>query len=153
MEIQLEPPFNNRWNKGYKVFDSSSGRYRVVFYNSKKDISGMSYARYLMSVHLGFEVPEGYEVDHINDDKTDDRIENLQVLTKEQNKLKQEYRYVFFEQVHYHVQCAYCGWQYLISERDIKMKQAKGLEYIFCSRSCAANHHHGKMCPTFMPSY
>lgn len=30
-------------------------------------------------------IQSGYEVDHINNDKTDDRLENLQLLTREDN--------------------------------------------------------------------
>lgn len=154
MEIQLLPPFNQRWNKGYKVFDGSTGRFRVVFYNTPEDISGMSFARYLMSIHLGYEVPSELVVDHINDIKTDDRIENLQILTPEQNRLKQEYQYYMFEQPFFLVECEWCDLRFFITQRDLKAKIAKGLEHMFCSRRCAAKFHsHGKQPIVLMPSY
>jgi hypothetical protein len=33
-------------------------------------------------------IPDGYVVDHINDDKTDNRLSNLQLLTPKQNTKK-----------------------------------------------------------------
>lgn len=49
----------------------------------------MAYARYLMSVHLGRRLRSDEQVDHIDGDKTNDVIENLQVLSSEQNLRKQ----------------------------------------------------------------
>lgn len=42
------------------------------------------------------EIPDGYVVDHINNNKTDNRITNLQLLTPERNstKAKQDGRYL-----------------------------------------------------------
>ena len=153
MEIQLLPPFNQKWNKGYLVINPENRR-NICLYNSNQDRTTISYARYLMSVHLGYEVPSHLEVDHINDDKTDDRIENFQLLTPEQNKLKQEYNYVMFEQSLYLVECAWCEIRFFISLRDMKMKLAKGLEHMFCSRRCAGKFHsHDKQPVVLMPSY
>ncbi len=36
-------------------------------------------------------IPKGLEIDHINDKRTDNRIENLQILTKLQNLAKRKY--------------------------------------------------------------
>lgn len=36
------------------------------------------------------EIPEGYEIDHINNDTLDNRIENLQLLTRKENQRKAE---------------------------------------------------------------
>ena len=56
----------------------------------------MSYARYIYSVNLWERehrfLSDDLEVDHINDDRTDDRIENLQLLTKEENARKEALR-------------------------------------------------------------
>lgn len=61
----------------------------VIRDNITKKISGMSYARYLMSVHLARKLdPILEQVDHINDNSLDDRIENFQLLTRTQNLLK-----------------------------------------------------------------
>lgn len=141
MEIMLQEPFLSKWSKGYKVYDTTTGRYRVVLYNNQNDISGMSYARYLMSVKLGHEVPPQYVVDHIDDDKTNDDINNLQILTAEQNRIKQQWHYIEHVQVCYGVECNWCGVHFLLTERDVKTRLAKGVTDVFCSRSCASSFH------------
>jgi hypothetical protein len=47
----------------------------VLLYNTREDSTTVSYSRYLYSVYLGYEVPNHLQVDHINDDKTDDRLD------------------------------------------------------------------------------
>lgn len=141
MLLVLQEPFASRWRNGYVVCDNEN-RKRVVLYNSQEDIWGMTYARYLVCVKLGYILPTELEVDHINDDKTDDRIENLQVLTKEQNLLKQQYNYIVNQQVVYGVYCACCGSPFLLTEREVNNRIAKGVELPFCGRSCAARYHH-----------
>jgi predicted transcriptional regulator len=52
------------------------------------------YSRYLFQVQYwkdhGEWIPEGYQVDHINDNPLDDRIENFQLLTPQQNIQKRD---------------------------------------------------------------
>jgi len=139
MKIDLQEPFKSLWMSGYVVTNTENRR-NVVLYNTPNDRSTISYARYLMCVHLGYILSPELEVDHINDDKTDDRLDNLQVLTAEQNRLKREYNYIMNQQVVYGVHCAYCKIPFLLTERDLNAKLAKGVEYPFCSRSCAVNY-------------
>jgi hypothetical protein len=47
-----------------------------------------SYPRYLMSVHLGRKLDRNEHVDHIDEDKLNDSIENLQVLSLAENNRK-----------------------------------------------------------------
>lgn len=139
MKIELEEPFKSKWRYGYFVTNSENRR-NVVLYNSAGDRTTVSYARYLYGVHLGYEVPDHLEVDHKNNDKTDDRLDNYQLLTAEQNRLKQEYKYMTFEQVVYGVYCAYCQSPFLMTDRVRKMRMAQSVEYPFCTKSCSTNY-------------
>ena len=117
MKIDLEEPFKSIWNNGYIVINPENRR-NVILFNSRNDRTTISYARYLMSVHLGYIVPDEYEVDHRDDDKTNDDINNLQLLTKEQNKLKQQYYFTMYEQEHCGFTCPICECHFLMEKRQ-----------------------------------
>lgn len=53
-----------------------------------------SFARYLMATKRGRYLEKDEEVDHINNNKIDDRISNLQVLTKSENIQKERKRHL-----------------------------------------------------------
>ena len=66
-----------------------SGYLNVGMYNQ----SGIENKTYFRTHRLVWEnfvgpIPEGYVVDHINNDKKDNRLENLQLLTHKENVLK-----------------------------------------------------------------
>lgn len=140
MLIELQEPFKSLWRKGYISILPNQRKY-VSLYNSDNEKTIISYARYLMCVYLGYVLSSDLEVDHINDDKTDDRLENLQVLTAEQNKLKEHYRYLMEEQICYGFHCACCETPFLITEREWKKRLHHKVELAFCSRSCANIYH------------
>lgn len=90
-KIELEEPFKSKWKYGYLVTNKEPRR-NVILFNKDKDRTTISYARYLMSVHLGRELSKDEHVDHINNDRTDDRLENLQILTLAENSAKEAKR-------------------------------------------------------------
>ena len=76
--------------KTYGPYRDKDGRARVVHYyreNGRPRTRSESYPRYLWRQHFG-EIPEGMEVDHRNGDRTDDRIENYQLLAHKPNVQK-----------------------------------------------------------------
>jgi len=128
MIIELQEPFASKWSKGYIVVNNQNRR-NVVLFNNQSDRTTISYARYLMGVKLGYEVSDHLEVDHKDDDKTNDDINNLQLLTKEENLLKEQYY------------CAYCTDSFILTEAEVNERLAKNVEMAFCSRSCSTNFH------------
>lgn len=87
MKIKLEYPFNTVWSHGYTVTNGDN-RKHVCLYNNHSDRTTISYARYLMSVHLGRFLHDSENVDHIDEDKTNDIVSNLQILTRSENNRK-----------------------------------------------------------------
>ena len=71
--------YKGEYDKAY-LYVNHDKKKRVSLFRKSKWIS---YARYLWEEHNG-KIPDGYEVDHINNN-IDDRLENLQLLTREEN--------------------------------------------------------------------
>jgi len=77
--------------KGIRVGDEagtvSHYGYRIIGYNGQD----LRRARIVWEMHNG-PIPVGYEVDHINGDRLDDRLENLRLATSSQNTCNQGLR-------------------------------------------------------------
>lgn len=141
MRIVLDEPFKSMYSSGYLNL-CDDGRRRVQLTDpTGVVVSSVSYARYLMSVKMGALVPDHLEVDHIDDNKTNDSINNLQLLTPEQNQLKQNYNYVMNTQVTYGYHCAHCSVAFILTAQEVAHRQAQGTILPFCSRSCGAAYH------------
>ena len=90
MKIELQPPYSNDWQRGYILINREGRKIVCLYkYESGKEIrKTTAYARYLMSVKLGRYLTADEEVDHIDEHKTNDTIDNLQILSGTANKLK-----------------------------------------------------------------
>jgi endogenous inhibitor of DNA gyrase (YacG/DUF329 family) len=87
-----------------------------------------------MEQHLGRELTKEETVDHINNDFTDDRIENLQLLSLAENASK---AMIGREAKMYHFQCPCCGTESVKPLTDVLHNRNKGKSGPFCSRQCA----------------
>ena len=87
MRIELQSPYKELYKRGYLRQDKQ-GRRRVDLVNSEQDRTTVSYARYLVSVKEGRLLLPDEEVDHIDNDGSNDDIHNLQILSKEEHKAK-----------------------------------------------------------------
>ena len=88
MKIKLSPPFSLMWRIGYLVTNKENRR-NVLLYNNRHDRTTISYARYIYCVAINAFIPSDTEVDHIDGDKTNDTLQNLQLLSKADNIKKQ----------------------------------------------------------------
>ena len=90
-----EPPYSNDYDVGYYRIDVKNNRKYVTLVNSAtKERFGTLYSRYLFQVDYwkkyGKLIPDDMQVDHINDNCHDDRLENLQLLTQLENIRKRD---------------------------------------------------------------
>lgn len=92
-----EPPYSEKFNRAQLRQDNKNKRMYVRFYNIGSDVSdrgGTLYSRYLFQVDYwkkhGEWIPDGYHVDHINDNPFDDRLDNFQLLTPQENIRKRD---------------------------------------------------------------
>lgn len=128
--IQLEYPYSKKWRKGYLNINKDNRRTLTLF-NSGKDRSSVQYARYLLAIKLGRFLSDNEEADHIDGDKTNDCVTNLQVLTKKDHRAKGV--------VHLKGNCYVCGVEFTRTKTQLrpKIKQTLIVEgKLTCSRKC-----------------
>ncbi len=127
MKIELEYPYNSLWNNGYIVVNPENRR-TVILYNSSQERSSVSYARYLMAVKEKRFLLKDEHVDHIDDDKTNDSIKNLQILSPLENSKKAGKGITLQGFV-----CPECGICF-----QAPKNQSEGRNVRYCSRKCAS---------------
>ena len=72
-------------NRFMKPKTNNSG-YQLVFLSNKEEkMKGYLVSRIVYETFSGSPIPEGMQVNHINEDKTDNRFENLNLMTQKQN--------------------------------------------------------------------
>lgn len=87
MKLQLEYPYNNKWRYGYLVTNKEN-RKMVILFNNSKDRTTTAYARYLLSCKEQRFLKKSEQADHIDGNKTNDSLENLQILSPKNNHNK-----------------------------------------------------------------
>ena len=138
MKIEVSDYFKKDYRSAY-LFVNNRGRncVELVHNNSTKSKPikrFISYAKYLWISENKQEVPKGYEVDHINGNNKDDRIENLQLLTKIENIKKEweEHNRLGIEVVD--LICPVCGKKFT---KRLAMVRKVTSQPVCCCRSCS----------------
>lgn len=96
--------------------------------------TSMSYAKYLYTSHYKCDVAKGDQIDHINGDKMDDRVENLQVISKKYNIKKSR-----LGQEMVLLTCPVCNKEFLFPKRNLNSHPNP-----CCSRKCGGIKSHWK---------
>lgn len=99
--------------------------------NNSEERTTVSYARYLLSVKLGRYLTDDEEADHIDADKTNDSLENLQVLSREEHIKKTISDRPIC--IAYTAICTFCTEEFKVPPWKFKTRKN-----FFCSRSCNA---------------
>lgn len=94
----------------------------------------MSYAKYLYTSHYKEDVDPFYHIDHINGDKLDDRIENLQKITGTYNRQKDHNRREMVI-----LTCPVCGKDFIFPKKSLSTHPNP-----CCSRRCGGIKSHWK---------
>ena len=97
-------------------------------------MTSMAYAKYLYTSYHNCDIEKGDHIDHINGDKLDDRIENLQIISGTYNRQKD----------HKHKEmvlciCPVCRKEFLFDKRNLPFKSNP-----CCSRKCGGIKSHWK---------
>lgn len=121
--------------KGYKAVyvnvNKEPRRVATMVHESGKKLS-MSYAKYLYTSYYKEDVDPSYRIDHINGDKLDDRIENLQKITGEYNRAKDHSKKELVV-----LTCPVCGKEFLFEKRNLSSHKNP-----CCSRKCGGIKSH-----------
>lgn len=115
--------------KCYLIHDKKQNRKLVALVIDRSNRTTISYAAYLMSVYLGRRLTNDETVDHINGDKTDDRLDNLQLLSWEDNRKKYAGS---ITRTMIQLTCDNCGTVFQREKGQIKSRTI----FFFCCREC-----------------
>lgn len=120
--------------KVYGPYLRKDGRMHVILYDKEtKKRTTQSYPRYLMENYLGRKLLESEHVDHINNDFTDNRIENLQLLTQTENNKKSAKKKEMISFI-----CPICKKESIKEKRFVRWNNLVNKKAgPFCSKSCA----------------
>lgn len=138
MRIELEPPYANDFISARTFFSKKEGRTYVHLRREDGSQASTSYARYLMATHLGRYLDKHEHVDHIDEDKTNDKIANLQILSHAENNRKHtKVNGKFAKSIE--LTCPVCGATFSRTERYIRDKNSQGQKLFTCSRKCGTS--------------
>lgn len=132
MKIDLKYPYSEKWKFGY-IVTNSENRKTLILYNNCGDRTSTQYARYLLAIKLKRFLTEEEIVDHIDGDKTNDSLNNLQILSREDNIRKA------CKKPDIKLICPICGTVFYKQSSKLsgkKLRERVKNNLICCSRKC-----------------
>lgn len=136
MAQQAQYPYNDYYI--YVVLHKGEGRRYanlVSIQYGKSVRKTISYARYLMSVKLGRFLTDDEHVDHIDNNKLNDDINNLQILSLADNNRKEASRHGVSM---VRLKCPNCNKIFVKQKRQTHLKKPNAMNCTCCNRSCSA---------------
>lgn len=114
----------------------SDGRQVVVVIEDDGTSRTISYPKWLLEMQLGRRLdPDLETVDHIDSDKDNNNLDNLQILPREEHSANDTRR---VKPVKFN--CAWCKKEFERSPRLVRDKARKNKAGPFCSRKCAGQY-------------
>ena len=122
------------YERVYVVINPEPRRVAILYKNDGTSMT-MSYAKYLYTSTYCEDIDGSvYHIDHINGDKMDDRIENLQKITGKYNRAKDHICRDMILRV-----CPVCGTEFLFPLKNLSSHPNP-----CCSRKCGGIKSHWK---------
>jgi hypothetical protein len=131
MKIETEYPYNEY--NGYIIINRENRRHVCLVHKENKSRTTISYARYLMSVKEKRFLTKEEQVDHIDEDKTNDDINNLQILSFGDN-IRKTYKDNNRTRKMVEMKCPQCN-SIFCKTLSSSFIQKKG-HYNVCSKEC-----------------
>lgn len=123
--------------KIYGPYTRKDGRQHVIFYEDGKRRT-VSYPKYLLEQKLGRALLPHETCDHIDNDFTNNSIDNLQLLSRSDNSAK---AMILKAAEQGYFVCPECNTSFYKNMRDVKGNQIKQKKAgPFCSKKCAGRY-------------
>ena len=134
MKEEISKYYKNKgFNHVYILTNKENRKIALLRGNHCKKLT-LSYAKYLYTSFYEVEIDKDCHIDHINGDKTDDRIENLQIISAKYNVQKDHIKKQMVI-----LTCPVCGKEFLFEKRNLSTHHNP-----CCSRKCGGIKSHWK---------
>ena len=138
-KIDLDYPYSLEYKAGY-LNTNSDNRKTLMLVRNDGSKTSTAYARYLLACKHKRYLTANEQADHINEDKTDDRIDNLQILSRKNNvrkhiSIKNKTKKII------KLNCPICENEFERFLHRVKDKMLKGKKPC-CSRKCGGKMSH-----------
>jgi hypothetical protein len=131
MKLEKQLPFNEF--DCYKIFHKKEGRWQVCVVDPlAKKRTTILYSKYLISIKEKRMLNKGEQVDHIDGNKLNDSVENLQIVTGEENRRRHAVLHSAIKLKH---KCPVCDQVFERTQQRSYQKTKNG-KSICCSRRC-----------------
>ena len=118
--------------KTYGPYVRKDGRSIVVHYDTDtQKTTSQSYPRYMLE-ESGEKLDSKLQVDHVNNDKTDNRLDNFQMLTPGDNIRKSSVT-EYLDWV-----CPECGQEFKLRAKRYRYETKNKRDQFYCSRRCSS---------------